>query len=83
MFVDTNSIGSGSVQAADVCIIGGGAAGISIALELLRSKSKVIVVESGGYDFDQETQSLYAGTNTGVKNFPLDQFFEVRKTFWP
>jgi choline dehydrogenase-like flavoprotein len=47
--------------AVDLCIIGGGAAGISIALQFLDSPTTVCIVESGGLDFEPETQALYAG----------------------
>ena len=47
--------------AVDLCIIGGGAAGISIALQFVDSSTTVCIVESGGLDFEPETQSLYAG----------------------
>lgn len=86
MFADANSISNDSTQKADICIIGGGAAGISIALQFLHSKSNVIVVESGDFEFDAATQSLYSGTNTGVKNFPLDssrlRFFGGTTNHW-
>ena len=47
--------------AVDLCIIGGGAAGIGIALQFLNSSTTVCIVESGGLDFEPETQALYAG----------------------
>ena len=42
----------------DVCIIGGGVAGQTLASELVKSKLKVSMVESGGEDFRRDTQSL-------------------------
>src|SRR5262245_25642185 len=46
---------------ADLCVIGGGAAGIAIAREI--STHSVIVLESGGLEFDAEVQKLYKGEN--------------------
>jgi choline dehydrogenase-like flavoprotein len=50
---------------ADVCIVGAGAAGITVAREFKDSSAKVILLESGGSEFDAATQDLYAGENTG------------------
>ncbi len=49
----------------DVCIIGAGAAGITIAGAFAGSKTRVILVESGGFDFDEATHNLQKGYATG------------------
>jgi choline dehydrogenase-like flavoprotein len=51
----------GHVLEADVCIVGAGAAGIAMTLELIDSPLEVLLIESGDVDFDQHTQSLYEG----------------------
>lgn len=55
----------------DICIIGAGAAGISLALELEKSSIKVILLESGGFEYDEQIQSLYRGTLSGQNYYPL------------
>jgi len=60
MIEDANSLAPGSALRCDVCIVGGGAAGITLALRLLRSDLRVIVLESGGMAPDAATQELYA-----------------------
>jgi choline dehydrogenase-like flavoprotein len=50
----------------DLCIIGAGAAGITIAREFIGSNTKVCCVESGGLFLEEETQSLYDGENVGL-----------------
>lgn len=57
---------------ADVCIIGAGAAGITLALALAGTSLRVCVLESGGFEPDEMTQSLYEGENVGLDYFPLD-----------
>jgi choline dehydrogenase-like flavoprotein len=47
---------------ADVAIVGAGAAGIAMALELMDSKLSVLLLESGGLEEEPATQDLYAGT---------------------
>ncbi|HEX4376398.1 MAG TPA: GMC family oxidoreductase [Steroidobacteraceae bacterium] len=46
---------------ADVCVIGAGAAGITLALELAGRGVDVLLVESGGHKADDRTQRLYEG----------------------
>lgn len=57
---------------ADVCIVGGGAAGISLALEFLNSSTSVCLIESGSTQFDASTQALYEGRNVGLPYYPLE-----------
>lgn len=49
----------------DVVIVGGGPAGITLALELARADLRIALVESGGEDFDPDTQALYEGETVG------------------
>lgn len=41
-------------------------------MEFAGEPFRVLLLESGGLDFDAETQSLYKGKNTGLPYFPLD-----------
>ena len=61
MLIDFRRAGLGPHLEADVCVIGGGAAGITIANEI--SNHSVIVLESGGLEFDPQVQRLYKGDN--------------------
>ncbi|MBN9008481.1 MAG: GMC family oxidoreductase [Rhizobiales bacterium] len=49
----------------DVCVVGAGPAGITIAKELMTSGLKVCLAESGGLAEETETQALYSGTSIG------------------
>jgi choline dehydrogenase-like flavoprotein len=55
---------------ADICIIGAGAAGITIANELANSSLQVCVVESGGFEYEFDTQDLYQVENIGIARYP-------------
>lgn len=73
MFVDAREMTKGAMVNSDVCIIGAGAAGITLAQEFSRQSFQVCLLESGGLNYDEETQALYKGENTGHDYFPLDE----------
>jgi choline dehydrogenase-like flavoprotein len=77
VFQDAQSIPADSVLDSDLCIVGCGAAGITIARELAGSSLRVTVLESGGLDFDAPTSDLYVGDITGLPYFEL-QFARLR-----
>ena len=49
----------------DVCIVGAGPAGISIARTFIGTSARVCVVESGGLRNEESIQKLYEGTSIG------------------
>ncbi len=57
---------------ADICIVGSGPAGISIALQFLRTDISVVIVESGGTEPDFETDDLSEIESTGLARAPQD-----------
>lgn len=72
MFVDFRSLPQSELIEADLCIVGGGVAGITIALEFLETDISVCLVESGGFEPELETQALYAGESVGLPHTDLD-----------
>jgi choline dehydrogenase-like flavoprotein len=50
---------------ADVCIVGSGPVGITLALTLSRRNVRVILLESGGRTIEPALQDLYRSTNVG------------------
>lgn len=70
MFHDARRLDQDNVTA-DVCIVGAGAAGITVARELANTPLSVLLLESGGEQFDAETQSLARGENVSFDNFDL------------
>jgi len=72
MLIDFRDSPEAADAESDVCIVGAGAAGITIAQALAGSKLRVILLESGGLSPDEETQKLYRGRVIGSGQPPLD-----------
>jgi choline dehydrogenase-like flavoprotein len=66
MLDHANKVPRGEAIRADVCIVGAGGAGITIARELANTKHSVVLLESGAIEFDQATEDLYQGTVSGL-----------------
>lgn len=71
-FIDARTLPSGTRLETDLLIIGGGPAGITLALALKDSPLRVTLLESGGMEFDAATQALYDGPETGTPYLPLN-----------
>ena len=65
MIIDARTVPEGTVVETEVCIIGAGAAGITLAREFMGAGFRVALLESGGLDFDERTQDLYVGGTAG------------------
>lgn len=65
MLIDGGALESGAILRTRVCVIGAGAAGITIARELSRRGIGTLLLESGGYSPRPETQALYDGEVEG------------------
>ncbi|MFZ5720262.1 MAG: FAD-dependent oxidoreductase [Pseudomonadota bacterium] len=72
MLRDLNSAAPTDNGAFDVCVIGAGPAGISMALELARKNKRVALCEAGGFEPSEESQSCYQGAVVGDPYFALD-----------
>jgi len=66
MLIDAREVEADSTVRCDLCVIGAGAAGITIARELAGTGIDVVVLESGEFDADARQQELYDGENVGL-----------------
>lgn len=68
--MDARSVANGSqLDPIDICIVGAGAAGITLALELAKGSGNIVVLESGSFAPEADTQDLYGGRNIGRTYF--------------
>ncbi len=69
-----------------VCIIGAGVAGITMARRLLGRGIEVLLLESGGVDYDADTAALNEGESSGLPYYDLQQarlrFFGGTTAIW-
>lgn len=86
MFADARSVPRETRLETDVCIVGAGAAGISLAREFNGSPVRVIVLESGGFEYEPDTQDLYDGRSIGLPYSDLSgprlRFFGGTTNHW-
>jgi choline dehydrogenase-like flavoprotein len=80
VLTDARTLATGARRQADVCIIGAGAAGITIALELIGSGLDVLLLESGGDEEDPAYQDLAAGESVGRPSTTLDSPVRLDQT---
>ena len=73
MLSDARELASDQLIDADVCIIGAGPAGISIARELIGNGASVWLLESGGRDLERRAQRLNVGQSVGYPIHLLHQ----------
>ena len=71
MYTDARTLPDNTLIEGDICIVGTGPAGLSIAMDWNNTPYKVILLEGGGLDYDDQVQDLYAGKTTGQKYYPL------------
>jgi choline dehydrogenase-like flavoprotein len=75
---DLRCLGESSEAVADICIVGAGPAGTTIARELSDTNLQVILIESGGIDVDDAIQDLNEGSCCG---FPMSMGAGRIRTF--
>ncbi len=84
MFMDARKIPTGTEIDTDICIIGAGAAGITIARELIHSGLRVCLLESGALKRERATQKLYEGKNVSEiyedNGGSFEQYLEITRS---
>jgi choline dehydrogenase-like flavoprotein len=85
MLSDLETSGGGELTT-QTCIIGAGAAGITLARRLLAAGHQVVLLESGGADYEKPTAALNAGESVGQTYYDLEharlRFFGGTTAIW-
>ena len=71
MLVDANEVSNRDGLNCDICVVGAGAAGITLAKSFLGSDVNVIVLEAGSTKADMDSQKVYSGKNVGLEYYEL------------
>ncbi len=72
MFINANEVDEGATIDSEVCVVGAGAAGITMARSLAAAGVDVTLLESGGKTFEWRTQELCEGINAGAP-YPIKE----------
>jgi len=71
MLLDLEKIDDTKIIEADICIVGAGVAGQTLAASLKDSKLKIVLLESGDKDFRRDVEELSDGDNVGLEYYDL------------
>ncbi len=74
MLIDSRNLPEGHTIKTDICIVGSGPAGITLARELANSSNHIALLESGGVTPDPDIQDLSRGNTVG------DDFLSLQAT---
>jgi choline dehydrogenase-like flavoprotein len=73
MLIDARTLPSDEPIETDVCIVGAGPAGITMAREWIGRDFRVCLLESGGLELDPATQTLSQGKIISRDRYPKDE----------
>jgi choline dehydrogenase-like flavoprotein len=76
MLFDARRLAGDEMIEAEICVVGGGPAGITLAREFMGQDVRVCMIESGDLEFDEQTQTLCEGATDGE---PYHSLREVRR----
>lgn len=73
-------------EVADFCVVGAGVAGITLVRRLIGHGKRVVLLESGGSDYEADVAELNAGRNEGLPYYDLEdsrlRFFGGTAAIW-
>lgn len=72
MFLQFSDLSDVSAASFQVCVIGAGVAGQTLAKRLAKANINVLLLESGGADFNADIQTLSEGRNVGETYYDLE-----------
>jgi len=86
MIQDFTEFNDAAAIETDICIIGCGAAGITLAREFIGTRYSVLVLEAGGLEAEAENQEIYASEVVGLPHASIHdgraRIFGGTTTLW-
>lgn len=79
MLIDAHTLPNQEVIETEVCIVGAGPAGITLAREWIGRGFRVCLLESGGLEVDPDTQALCQGKIISNDHYPKDELEAGRR----
>ena len=71
MIINTSQQNEDFIDNSDICIVGAGPAGITLAKEISKNESiNISIIESGDLNFDSKNQKLNSGECLEFGNYP-------------
>jgi choline dehydrogenase-like flavoprotein len=74
MLVDARTLASGTLVDADLCIVGGGPAGLTLAHALSGAGIRIVLVETGGEKKDSDAEALLGGATRNSRFAPMTMY---------
>jgi choline dehydrogenase-like flavoprotein len=78
VITDGSTVKDGTIFEADICVVGAGAAGLTLALALAQQGVEVLLVESGGLERDERSHELLDIVLSGRSSKSLVQYTRER-----
>ena len=72
--LDARKLRQGETLRADLCIVGSGPAGMTLAMELAEAGLDIVLLESGNVDLPPEIQDLNRGRQVGINTWQLHEW---------
>ncbi len=79
MLVEGRRIPDGERIKADICVIGAGAAGITLCNELAKAGLQVLLLEAGGPRHDKDVHAIYDGTSLSPQTHAPPSMYRQRR----
>src|ERR1700747_895256 len=79
MLIDTTKVAPPGLSRVDVCVVGSGPAGITLAREISRAGLRVCLLESGGHKSAAKIQDLNVGAVDSTHGYREEPLREGRR----